>query len=80
MNRKIDELIAEKVFGWTVLEGDAIDESGAKHRPASEDWYRSVRDQTREMKISFFLKQFIRDGKKIHTPELDGQKWMEYPA
>ncbi len=56
------------------------DESGSKHRPACVDWYRSVRDQTGELDIAFFLKQFIRDGKKIHTPELDGRKYMEYPV
>lgn len=56
------------------------DESGSKARPAEENWYRSVRDQTREMGIAFFLKQFIRDGKKIHTPKLDGVSWTGYPA
>ena len=56
------------------------DESGPKHRDASEDWYRSVRDQTQQLGVSFFLKQFIRDGKKVHTPKLDGQSWMQYPA
>lgn len=57
----------------------AGDESGPKHRDASEDWYRAVRDQSQNLGIAFFLKQFIRDGKKIHTPALDGQSWTQYP-
>lgn len=55
------------------------DESGPKARPAQEDWYRSVRDETQRQGIAFFLKQFIRNGRKIHTPELDGAKWTQYP-
>lgn len=55
------------------------DESGSGGRIASEDWYRSVRDQAREIGAAYFIKQFMRDGKKLHTPQLDGQSWTEYP-
>jgi protein gp37 len=55
------------------------DESGSGGREAKEDWYRAVRDQCNEAGVAFFIKQFIRNGKKIHTPELDGKQWTEYP-
>jgi hypothetical protein len=30
--------------------------------------------------ISFFYKQAAINGRKIPTPELDGQKWMQFPV
>ncbi len=70
--------ISVRKYPWLnwVIGGD---ESGAKHRPAKEEWYRSVRDECLDLGIAFFLKQFIRNGKKVHTPELDGRSWTEYP-
>lgn len=55
-------------------------ESGPNHRPYSEAWARGLRDQCQEANTAFFYKQRIVDGKKIETPELDGKRWMEFPA
>lgn len=54
-------------------------ESGPKARPASPDWFRSLRDQCQAAGVAFFLKQMVIDGKLVHTPELDGRRWVEYP-
>lgn len=55
-------------------------ESGRNARPARVEWFQSMRDQCLAAGIPFFLKQFVDDnGHKIHTPELDGQKWLQFP-
>ncbi len=44
------------------------------------DWFREIRGDCANFKVPFFLKQFADEkGRKIHTPELDGRRWMEYP-
>ena len=53
-------------------------ESGHGARPYKEEWARSLRDQCSDVN-AFFYKQNVIDGKKIETPELDGQRWMEFP-
>ncbi len=55
-------------------------ESGSQHRPFDEDWARSLRDHCQLYGIAFFYKQNIVDGKKTETPELDGRRWIEFPA
>ena len=62
----------------------AGDESGFKRRPASENWFRSIRDVCRETDTAYLLKQrhLMKDGRvqKVELPEMDGQIWEEYPA
>lgn len=54
-------------------------ESGPAARPMNEDWMRSVRDQCIAAGVPFFYKQRVDGGRKISTPELDGQRWVQYP-
>lgn len=72
------DLSAYPWLNW-VIGGDESG-LGPKIRKTDEQWYRDVRDQCQQMGIAFFIKQFMRNGKKIHTPELDGRKWTEYPV
>lgn len=56
------------------------EESGHKARHAQTDWFRTIRDQCLSAGAAFHLKQFTDDrGRAIHTPELDGRRWVEYP-
>ncbi len=55
-------------------------ESGPGARPADIEWIRSVKDQCVAAGVSFFYKQAAINGRKIPTPELDGQTWTQYPA
>lgn len=58
--------------------GDNLDaiiagcESGQRRRPASLDWFRSVRDQCQAAGVVFFLKQAEIDGELVKMPALDG--------
>lgn len=55
-------------------------ESGPKARPAEEQWVRDVKNQCVEAGVAFFYKQAATaSGRKIPTPELDGQRWMQFP-
>jgi len=55
-------------------------ESGPRHRPFSEDWARSVRDQCVARGVAFFYKQNVdARGHKIGTPPLDGKRWEQFP-
>jgi|SRR5271157_2586435 len=55
-------------------------ESGRWARPMDMDWMRSLRDLCQQYGCKFFFKQkSTLDGKKISTPELDGQRWIEFP-
>lgn len=54
-------------------------ESGPGARPCQEDWIRSLRDQCVAARTPFFYKQAIVNGKKVETPELDGQRWIQFP-
>lgn len=55
-------------------------ESGPGARPMETDWVREIRDRAKEAGAAFFFKQAADErGRKIHTPELDGQVWTEYP-
>lgn len=66
----------ERGLSW-VITGS---ESGHGARPMSEDWVRSLRDQCIASKVAFFYKQNALNGRKIPTPELDGQRWMQFPV
>lgn len=55
-------------------------ESGPRARPAKEEWIRSVKDQCVTTGAAFFYKQSAINGRKIGTPELDGQKWIQFPG
>jgi len=81
----LDGFRATKCGGWS---GPRLDwvicgaESGPSRRPFNEDWARSLRDQCTEFDVPFFLKQIPGGtGRKgvIETPELDGQRWTQFP-
>jgi protein gp37 len=55
-------------------------ESGHGARPMAQEWVRAVKDQCVALGIAFFYKQDALKGRKIHTPELDGRQWLEFPA
>lgn len=56
-------------------------ESGHKRRPFTLKWARMLRNQCMADGISFFFKQIIdAKGRKVETPELDGQRWTEFPT
>jgi protein gp37 len=54
-------------------------ESGPSARPMDEDWVRDLRDQCVAAGTPFFYKQAIRNGCRVHMPELDGQVWDQFP-
>lgn len=55
-------------------------ESGAGARPMDLDWVRAIRDEIAGLGIGLFLKQDAKNGRKIPTPELDGQRWVQFPS
>jgi protein gp37 len=55
-------------------------ESGPGARPMEQQWVRDIRDQCVEAGTAFFYKQDAKNGHKIPTPELDGQRWMQFPT
>jgi protein gp37 len=56
------------------------DESGHHPRRSEINWYRRIRRQCNANGVAFFLKQFCdARGRKTETPELDGQRWIEFP-
>lgn len=55
-------------------------ESGHGARPCEETWVRGIKDQCVAAGVPFFYKQAALKGRKVPTPELDGQKWMQFPA
>ncbi len=44
------------------------------------DWARNLRDQCKNVKVPFFLKQAVINDKFIKMPELDGKVWDEIPG
>jgi len=55
-------------------------ESGNGARLPDHRWFRSIKDQCVNADIPFFLKQFAdANGRKIHTPQLDGRQWLQFP-
>ena len=68
---------------WVIVGG----ESGAKARPMSADWARSVRDQCAKDNIAFFFKQWgahgsdgVRRAKTSNGRTLDGKIYDAMPA
>jgi len=55
-------------------------ESGHGARHCEETWVRGIKDQCVAAGVPFFYKQAALKGRKVPTPELDGQKWMQFPA
>lgn len=54
-------------------------ESGRAARPCDLNWVRGLRNQCTSVHAPFHWKQHVVDGIKTHTPELDGQRWVEFP-
>lgn len=42
-------------------------------------WARDIRDQCVEAGVPFFFKQADFGRGIVHTPELDGQVWAQFP-
>ncbi|MEC9266681.1 MAG: phage Gp37/Gp68 family protein [Pseudomonadota bacterium] len=73
---QIENIIVPQRVDWIITGA----ESGHGARPYSEDWARSLRDQSAAMGAAFFYKQRIEGGRKIETPELDGQRHVAWPT
>jgi protein gp37 len=57
------------------------DESGHHSRASDHDWYRKLRADCQAGDVALFLKQFCdARGRKMETPELDGQQWIQFPV
>jgi protein gp37 len=54
-------------------------ESGPNARPCNIEWVRDLRDQCEQSGTPLFLKQLVIDGKLTVEPELDGEKYLEFP-
>ena len=63
---------------WVIAGG----ESGAQAREMDLDWARSLRDQSIQAGIPFFLKQLggVRNKRGGAAALLDGQTWQEMPG
>ena len=63
---------------WVIVGG----ESGVKAREMDLDWARSLRDQSVQAGVPFFLKQLggVRNKRGGAAAILDGQTWQEMPA
>jgi protein gp37 len=71
-----DGYLGGPYLGW-IIYGH---ESGPGARPGEVAWARAVKNQCVESGTPFFLKQFAdAKGRKIGTPVLDGQQWMQMP-
>ena len=47
----------------------------------NQDWVRALRDQCTAAGTAFFYKQDADPrGRKIPTPQLDGQRWTQFPT
>jgi protein gp37 len=71
----IDCPCADERLDWII----AGAESGRGARASQEKWFRAIKDQCVASGTAFFLKQYAINGRKIHTPELDGRTWTEFP-
>ena len=70
--------LQDDTLQWVIAGG----ESGPNARPMDLDWARSLRDQTRNAAIPFFLKQLggVRNKRGGNAALLDGQTWWEMPG
>lgn len=55
-------------------------ESGRGARAMDLGWVRDIRDRCTDAGVKLFFKQDAERGKKIPTPELDGERWVEMPT
>lgn len=76
----------EPMLGLVILDKHAPDwiivggESGANARPINADWVRKLRDQSAELKRTFFFKQWGGRTPKANGKTLDGQEHCFRPA
>ena len=61
---------------WVIVGG----ESGARRRPISADWVRTIRDQCLTEEVPFFFKQWGGRTPKSQGRILDGRTWSQMPA
>jgi len=54
-------------------------ETGPKRRPYKIEWIKNLKNQCIETSVPFFLKHLFEGNKKTSTPELDKQKWIQFP-
>jgi protein gp37 len=51
-----------------------------KARPMDVQWVRDIKDAVKAHGRCFYHKQDAVNGRKIETPEVDGQRWKEMPG
>lgn len=61
---------------WIICGG----ESGVGARPIKDEWVRKLRDQSIELKRTFFFKQWGGQTPKANGKTLDGREWCDRPA
>jgi len=54
-------------------------ESGRGARAMDLGWVRDIRDRCTDAGIPLFFKQDAVNGRKVPTPELDGEQWVQMP-
>ncbi len=64
-------------INWVIAGAESLGKR--EGRPMDLDWVRSLRDQSTEAGVPFFLKQAAVDGKIVQLPELDGRTWSQFP-
>ena len=75
----------EPMLGLVILDSNAPDwiivggESGANARPIKPEWVRKLRDQSAELKRTFFFKQWGGITPKAAGKTLDGRDWCDRP-
>jgi len=62
-------------INWVIVGG----ESGHGARPMDADWVRTIRDQCRRARVSFFFKQWGGVRKHVAGRTLDRRTWDEMP-
>lgn len=60
---------------WIICGG----ESGPGARPIKGEWVRSLRDQSAELKRTFFFKQWGGLTPKANGKSIDGREWCDRP-
>lgn len=61
---------------WVIVGG----ESGSRARRIDPDWVRNIRDQSQDLAIPFFFKQWGGKNRKRAGRILDGRVWDEMPS
>lgn len=62
---------------WVIVGCESL--GGRAGRPMNLDWVRGIKNQCGWSGGAFFFKQAVVDGAVVETPELDGQRWMQFP-